>query len=138
MNSVAISRSLQSILSRAAHNALARHDDLRVDDLLIGLLDDPFGARVAPALLPSEQWPHPETTAESRSELSLYLDESLIAFAQSAHRLFALGAERVLLGEYEPRHLAQAIGEMSVTTRAPFARFGLDPLAWRRALSKNP
>ena len=138
MGSIFLSDSLRTILLTAGRQALARRDDIRIDDLLNALLQDPLGARIAPAIAPTVTWPAPETLAEAALGLCLHIDDRLVAFERRAQRLFALGADRVLLGNYEPRHLAQAIGEMAMTSRAPFARYGLDPRAWQRALSANP
>ena len=130
MSRTFLSADILALLHYASQEALKRQDKIRTEDLFLALLASPIGQHFHHALETI-----PTSTSDARpSNLRLILEETIISFDLPSEQLFLLGAEQVILGDYLPKHLATAIIHMALTSRAPFAHYGLNPQKWRDAL----
>lgn len=122
------------LLEHAAECAVLRCAPIGMEDLLAALCANPrLGPRLSAALAASHQWvPLDENVPEV--ELALYACNQHVAFDREGQRAFLNGAKAVLLGPYEPRHLAEAIGASAELHPERFTRFGFEARAWRQAL----
>lgn len=131
---IPLANPLVILLEEAAKKARAAHRAVALDDLIAALGESrSFVGNLAGATFPPHAWQPPKETAAA-VDLHVWSEGEDVAIDRECQRLLLEGAKAVLLGPYEPRHLAEAIGAAAELHPERFTRFGFDARAWRRAL----
>jgi hypothetical protein len=131
---IPLANCLVTVLEDAAARARLNTSCIRLEEMLQALCAyASLGTRLSSALSDPLFW-KPAHVASIMAETGVWSEDCCVMFDQQTQRLFFDGSQAVLLGPYEPRHLAQAIGAAGELHPESFTRFGFDARGWRRAL----